>query len=89
LFFIAGRCVSLSDDTGLAVRQQIAMLEMKSAKAMTNIQKERWVELCEQIAAEKNPQKMIELTRELNQLLAERLKSHREAKSHPASNKGS
>jgi hypothetical protein len=48
---------------------------MKRAQAMTNIEKERWVELCEQIASEKNPQKMIELTRELNKILNERLKS--------------
>ncbi len=41
---------------------------------MTNIQKERWVELCEKIAEEKNPQKMIELTRELNKILTDRVK---------------
>src|SRR5579862_946901 len=73
---------------GPVVSQQIARLEMKWGEAMTNIQKERWVELCELIAAEKNPQKMIELTRELNELLAERIKSQREAKCSSAPNRG-
>jgi hypothetical protein len=55
--------------------QQIAVPEKKRGGEMTNVKKERWVELCEQIAEEKNPQKMIELTRELNKILTDRVDS--------------
>jgi hypothetical protein len=64
-----------------AVGQQIAAPEIKGAEAMATIQKERWVELCEQIAVERNPQKMIELTLELNRILSERINSPHKSRS--------
>ena len=39
---------------------------------MKGSKKERWMEVCEQIADEQDPQKMIELVKELNSLLQEK-----------------
>ncbi len=39
---------------------------------MQGPQKERWMELCAQAAVEKNPDKMLELVREINRLLEEK-----------------
>jgi hypothetical protein len=42
------------------------------ALLMAEPAKERWVVLCEQAAVEKDPDKLLELIREINRLLAER-----------------
>jgi len=45
---------------------------------MEGTQRERWMQLCEQAAAEKDPHRLVELVKEINRLLAEkeqRLKS--------------
>lgn len=39
---------------------------------MKGEKKERWMELCEQIADEQDSKKMIELVKELNRLLGEK-----------------
>jgi hypothetical protein len=48
--------------------------------------KERWIQLCEQAAVEKDPHKLLELVNELNKLLEEkeaRLAALRKADSAP------
>ena len=37
---------------------------------MQGANKERWRELCEQASVEQDPEKLLELTREINELLA-------------------
>jgi len=39
---------------------------------MQNETRERWVELCAQAACEQNPAKLVELVREINDLLEEK-----------------
>ena len=39
---------------------------------MTGDSKERWRELCEQASVEQDPDKLLELVREINQLLEEK-----------------
>jgi hypothetical protein len=39
---------------------------------MIGNKKERWLELCEQAAVEQDPEKLLELTREINRLLQEK-----------------
>lgn len=41
---------------------------------MSDKNKERWMEVCEQAATEHDPQKLAELVHELNNLLAARFK---------------
>ena len=53
---------------------------------MQGPKRERWMELCEQAAAEKDPEKLLSLTREINQLLEEkeqRIKAERERSTEP------
>jgi len=49
--------------------------------------KERWFQLCQQAAVERDPAKMLELITEINNLLEEkekRLEEERKANPHPA-----
>ena len=39
---------------------------------MRGVTKERWQLLCKQAAVERDPEKLLELTREINRLLAEK-----------------
>jgi len=39
---------------------------------MQGLKRELWHELCEKAAVEQDPQRLIELTREINRLLAEK-----------------
>lgn len=49
--------------------------------------KERWKELCEQAAVEKDPQKLLALVAEINRLLEEK-QNRLKAKEPPASDQG-
>jgi hypothetical protein len=54
---------------------------------MQGDKKERWFQLCQQVAVEQDPVKMLELITELNDLLEEkekRLEASRKANLHPA-----
>jgi hypothetical protein len=41
-------------------------------RAMQGKVKEDWIQLCEQVAIEKDPERMLELVRELNRMLEEK-----------------
>jgi len=41
-------------------------------RVLQGANKERWFELCEQAATEQDPQKLLELIREINRLLEEK-----------------
>lgn len=47
-------------------------------------QKERWMQLCEQAAAEQDTQKLLQLVKEINQLLEARQRSQAVPASSPA-----
>jgi len=47
---------------------------LPSGVIMKGEQKERWMELCEQAANEQDSQKLLELTKEIDRLLAEKEK---------------
>ena len=46
--------------------------------------KEQWQELCEQAAVEQNPEKLLELTKEINRLLEEKEKRLAQARKQVA-----
>jgi hypothetical protein len=49
---------------------------------MQGPKRERWMELCEQAATEQDPEKLLSLTREINQLLEEKEQRIREEREH-------
>ena len=48
-------------------------IRAESGAAAMEKNKERWRELCERASIEQDPQKMLDLVREINEVLAEKL----------------
>ena len=52
---------------------------------MEGTQRERWMQLCEQAAAEKDAHRLMELVKEINRLLAEKEQRLNPARGQPRS----
>jgi hypothetical protein len=61
----------LNQGVGFATKQSFTTIFLE-ARAMQGQKRERWMELAAQAAVEQDPKKLIDLVRELNDLLEEK-----------------